>query len=201
MQSKTKQKPMTTENTKSPRACEREFEFTLAISVPEDAPAIEDALFEAGCDDATIAVRSGNTFVAFSRLAPSMIEAISSAIADVRKSGIGAKVLRVEYCNLVTQADIGRKIGRSRQLVHQYVSGARGPGGFPSPECSLAEAAPLWRWCEVAYWLWQNNLIEENAARDAEAVEAVNSYLEYERNKRSRRDLLARLKDAIEGRS
>jgi hypothetical protein len=83
-------------------------------------------------------------FLTFSRTAASLKEAIFSAIGDVRKANIGADVLRVDVCNLVTQADIARKIGRTRQLVHQYITGVRGPGGFPSPACDITDGDPLW---------------------------------------------------------
>src|SRR4051812_30855413 len=113
----------------TPHVCETEHDFALVLTgVNAIDSRVEDALFAAGGDDATLSLRSGRAFLTFSRRAPSLKEAILSAISCVRKSGIGADVLRVDYCNLVTQSDIARKIGRSRQLVHQYMTGARGPG-------------------------------------------------------------------------
>src|SRR5487761_1677044 len=118
----------------SQKTCECEHDFTLVLTgVRELTREVLDALYEAGCDDATIASRSGRIVATFSRTAPSLKDAILSALQCVRKANIGADVLRVDYCNLVTQADIARKIERSRQLVHQYWTGARGPGGFPPP--------------------------------------------------------------------
>lgn len=159
--------------------CEREHDFTLVLTGFTDlTPEIADALFEAGCDDGTPAVRSGRPVITFSRRASSMKEAILSAIADVRNAGIDADVRRVDDCNLVTQADIARRIGRSRQLVHQYIRGERGPGSFPYPVCGISDNVPLWQWCEVAYWLWENNLVKEAVLRDAEEVETINNALE-----------------------
>ena len=161
------------------QACEREHDFTLVLTgTSELSSAVEDALFEAGCDDATLSVRFGRMFLTFSRTAPTLKDAILSAIQNVKKAAIGASVLRVDECNLVTQADIARKIGRTRQLVHQYVTGQRGPGGFPPPVCHISDEAPLWAWCEVAYWLWQNNMIREDVRREAEQVAFVNTVLE-----------------------
>ena len=94
--------------------------------------------------------------------------------------GFGLRVLRVDVCNLVTQSDIARKIGRSRQLVHQYMIGVRGPGGFPPPACNITENAPLWYWCEVAYWLWSNDLISQDVLQEAQEVAVVNSVLDLE---------------------
>jgi hypothetical protein len=117
---------------------EFEHDFTLVLTgIADLTPEVENALLGAGCDDGTIAMRLGRPYITFSRLAPSMKDAILSAIENVRNAGIGADVLRVDYCNLVTQADIARKINRSRQLVYQYMVGERGPGGFPPPACRI----------------------------------------------------------------
>ncbi len=170
--------------------CDCEHDFTLILTGFDHlTPDIANALLGAGCDDGTIAMRSGRPFITFSRSAPSMKDAILSAIENVRKAGIGADVLRVDYCNLVTQADIARKIGRSRQLVHQYMIGERGPGGFPPPACGIVDDVPLWFWCEVAHWLCQNNMVSQETLRDAEEVELINNVLELRRSKQERPEL------------
>jgi hypothetical protein len=160
--------------------CEHEHDFVLVLSgIIELTPAMEDALFESGCDDATISVRAGRVFLTFTREAVSIRNAILSAIRNVRDAGIGADVLRVDDCNLVTQSDIARKIGRSRQLVHQFMTGARGPGGFPAPSCQVDDSSALWRWCEVAHWLWENGMLKENALRAAQDVDTINCVLDF----------------------
>jgi hypothetical protein len=157
----------------------REYDFALVLDgIAQLTVEMENALFEGGCDDATISVRFGRVFLTFSRTATSFKEAILSAIRDVKKAKIGAEVLRIDVGNLVTQADIARHIGRSRQLVHQYLTGARGPGGFPSPACAITDGAPLWYWSEVAYWLWQNDMIQEDVLQKAQEVALINSALE-----------------------
>jgi len=164
--------------------CDREHDFVLVLTgVPELDSRVEDALFEAGCDDATLSVRCGRTFLTFSRTAATLKDAILSAIRDVKKADIGADVLRVDDCNLVTQADIARRIRRPRQQIHQYITGERGPGGFPAPACHLCDESPLWYWCEVASWLWQNDMIKEEVLRAAEQVSIINAVLEL-RNQR-----------------
>ena len=108
----------------------------------------------------------------------SLKAAILSAIKNVRESGIGSTVMRVDHADLVTQSEIARRIERSRQLVSQYISGDRGPSGFPAPACNIAEGAPLWYWSEVAHWLWENDLIQEETLRDAQDLSVINSVLE-----------------------
>ena len=172
-------------------ACEREHEFALILSGGLGLDErVEDALFEAGCDDATLSIQYGHIYMEFSRSAASLKDAVLSAIRDVREAGIGAEVWRVDECNLVTPSEIARRIGRSRQLVHQYMTGQRGPGGFPAPECNLTEGAPLWAWCAVGYWLHQNDMIRPELLEDAETVAAINNVLEGARQKRRNPELV-----------
>lgn len=177
---------------------DREHDFALVLTGFSDlTDEVENALFEAGCDDATLSIRSGVPYLTFSRTAPSLKDAILGAIQAVRGAGIGADVVRVDDCDLVTQADIGRRIGRSRQLVHQYMTGLRGPGGFPAPVCYLAEKAPLWYWCEVAYWLRQNGMIREEDLQDAAQVAVINVALEVLRQQRLVPELMEEVVQAL----
>lgn len=180
--------------------CECEHDFTLVLAgIAELTPEVTNALYEAGCDDATVAARCGRIVITFSRSAASLKDAILTAIQCVRKANIGADVLRVDFCNLVTQADIARKIGRTRQLVHQYMTGKRGPGGFPPPVCEVADGTWLWYWCEVAFWLWENDMITEDVLRDAQEVDAINSVLELEWQKKEHRELTEEVLNALAG--
>jgi hypothetical protein len=164
-------------DTRDACVCGHEFVLVLA-GVSELGDRIMNALFEAGCDDATPSIRHGRVYLTFEREAVSLGEAILSAIRDVMKAGIGASVLYVDDCNLVSQSDIARRIGRTRQQVGQYISGQRGPGNFPGPVCGLAENHSLWMWCEVSYWLWQNGIIGEDVLKESRVVAAINSALD-----------------------
>lgn len=68
--------------------------FTLIVEGTDlqAEPAI-DALFEAGCDDATVGRVDGVQYIDFDREAESLGEAIISAVRDVEKID-GAAVLR-----------------------------------------------------------------------------------------------------------
>ena len=159
--------------------CEREYDFALVVAgVPELSEDIMDALFEAGCDDATPSMQYGLLYLEFSRSAQSLQDAIISAIGCVLKAGISARVIQVDDCNLVTQAEIARRMGRSRQLVHQYMTGERGPGGFPPPVCHIMDRAPLWQWCAVSFWLASHNMLRPEESWNAAVVEAINNVLE-----------------------
>ena len=157
-----------------------EYDFALIVGgVPELTTDVEDALFKSGCDDATLSIQHGRLYLEFSRRAKSLEDAILSAIRDVRKAKIGAAdVLRVDDCDLVTPSEIARRIKRTRQQVHQYMTGERGPGGFPPPECHLTEGAPLYAWCGVSWWLARNDIIRPEEGWNAEVVVAINNSLQ-----------------------
>jgi hypothetical protein len=70
---------------------EQEYDFTLVLTgISELTPEAEDAKFEAGCDDATLSVQCGQVFATFTRSAPSLKDALLSAVSDVKNANIGA---------------------------------------------------------------------------------------------------------------
>jgi len=71
------------------------YEFRLVLANRSEV-SVDDAnaLYQAGCDDATFGSCDGVAFGDFDRDAPSLEQAIRSAIADVRRAGLG--VSRIE---------------------------------------------------------------------------------------------------------
>ena len=159
--------------------CEREYDFSLILSgVTELTEDKAEALFAAGCDDATPSVIYGRVWLEFSRVATSYKNAVLSAIRDVRRANIGADVERNDECNLVTLSEIARKSGKTPQYVHQLVTGARGPGRFPPPECHLTDTVLLWAWCTVSFWLTESNIVRPEVVEDLDTAYLINSALE-----------------------
>jgi hypothetical protein len=112
-----------------------------------------DALFEAGCDDATFANDGGGTYAVFHRNAPSPESAVLSAIRDLEGVGAPVRVLRVDpEDDWLTAAEIAERVGRSRQSVAQLIRGLRGPGGFPAPVARRGARNPLWSWEQAREW-------------------------------------------------
>ncbi len=73
------------------------YHFVLVLSdFSSPYEHIEDALFEAGCDDALLIFRDNVPYLEFDRSATNLEKAIYSAIKDVESANIGARVLRVE---------------------------------------------------------------------------------------------------------
>lgn len=179
--------------------CEIEYDFVLIVGgIHELTDEIANTLFESGCSDATVSMNYGNLYIEFSRKSPSFIDAVLSAIGDVRKAGIaGAKVLMVDDCNLVTQAEIARRARKSRQCINQYISGERGPGGFPAPECCMTEGVPLWAWCAVSYWLWQHDFIKQDIFELADIRDAINTSLKVEQRRANNPDLSRKIEQYL----
>lgn len=158
------------------------WEFCLALSGTSDCSnELGNALFEAGCDDATLSKSHGRLWLDFAREADSLAHAILTAIADVRKAGRSLRIPldaeSVDYCSLVTQAEIARRLSRSRQCIGQYVVGSRGTGDFPAAAFHLQEGMPLWDWRAVVGWFVDRGLAEQRLAWDASVIETINDAL------------------------
>lgn len=126
-----------------------EFEFIL------DRPASDeelDALFEAGCDDATPETRNGTTVLAFARAAEHLSVALVSALRNVESAGL--QVTAVESEDLVSLKEIADRTGRGYESVRLLARGSRGPGGFPPP--MSAAGWTLYSWATVARWFADN---------------------------------------------
>lgn len=158
------------------------YTFTLIVTgVDEDRL---DALYEAGCDDATVGLGAVQSEIGFDREAPSLLAAILAAIAQVEEAG--ATAMRVEPDSVVWASAIAERLGRTRQSVDMLIKGQRGPGGFPAP-ISGTGRSPLWRWSEVEDWFACHTDHEPDRERTA-VIGAINGALEARRNVRASDD-------------
>jgi predicted DNA-binding transcriptional regulator AlpA len=158
---------------------EHHFELTIRGALTD---AGLDALYEAGCDDATFSSKGDLAFGAFDREAATFLEALVSAIGEV-ESVEGLEVLHIDPDELVWASEIAERTGRSRQSVDMLIKGLRGPGGFPAP-ASHATRNPLWRWSEVEAWFARYEGRPANTERSA-AIGAINGALEARHGLRS----------------
>lgn len=158
----------------------RPYEFDLIVSGLDIENAAHLDAFDERVGDITFGAQGHVVRAAVERRASGLAEAIRSAIADV-ESIPGASVIRVEPDEHVSQAEMAARLGRSRQSVSQWVSGRRGPGGFPAPAFESGRVA-LWRWSEVTGWLSATGLLPTGIEDHAPAViNAVNALLEARR--------------------
>jgi len=151
-------------------------EYSFILAIDGDVEGKIDELFEGGCDDALFGSIDGAHYADFDREAPTLAEAISSAIADV-ESVPGLRVRRVEPDDLLTMAEIAERLGRTRESVRLLIAGERGPGNFPAPVSHLRSRNRLWRWSDVASWAWAGEADAEERAK-ARLIAAVNAALD-----------------------
>lgn len=125
--------------------------FILILNQPVDETT-SDLLFDAGLDDAAVTAFDGNTALDIDREAPTLLDAITSAVREA-ESVEGIRVTRVEGEELVSQADIAERTGRTRQAVNHWIKRDADSSEFPNPAYGASTRSPLWRWSEVQAWL------------------------------------------------
>lgn len=148
------------------------YDFILTFKLPDataDPADFTDALFEAGCDDATVGVgRHGSIALDFTREAASAEEAVRSAVAAV-EAAIPAVVLTEVKPDLVNLSDIAEIVGCSRQNMRKYAAGEMKNVTVPFPSPAFTGAPDLWHLAEVLGWLAVNT----EMAVAAEAVDVA----------------------------
>ena len=103
--------------------------------ITEISQALEDALFEAGCDDAVLGLRDGVLSLGFDREAESFEEAVMTAMEDIKRGRPDLLIERVELDPLE-----GRPTARRAELltVERFNSGLRALRAFPLSPSRLA---------------------------------------------------------------
>lgn len=156
------------------------YEFDLILSGLDIEDVVLLDAFDERVEDITFGAHGRVVRATVERRAAGLAEAIRSAIADV-ESLTGARVIRVEPDEHVSQTEIAARLRRTRQSVSQLVSGQRGPGGFPPPAFGSGRVA-LWRWPEVSEWLRAAGLLTNGIENHAATViRAANALLEARR--------------------
>jgi hypothetical protein len=78
-------------------------EFTLILAFEEITDDQCNALYEAGCDDGTISTSQRATRIDFCRDAPTLEEAIRSAIGNVNAAGLQVRRVEIEADTIAMQ--------------------------------------------------------------------------------------------------
>ena len=145
--------------------------FTLILDGAVDESMAEE-LFEAGLADAGIGGMDGEQCLDVDREANSLMDAIVSAVCQVR-SVDGIDVVRVDGDDLVNQTDIADRTGKTRQAVNHWIKRDADRSGFPAPALGAQTRSPLWRWADVAVWLGADEGLRERNR----VIELVNATL------------------------
>jgi hypothetical protein len=110
-----------------------EYDFILKFDLPEkdeDPEQFIDALYEAGYDDASVGIgQKGRIALNFIRQSNFALDAISSAIVDVKKAIPGAKLIEASP-DIVGLTDIFDILGCSHQNMRKI---AVNKSAFPAP--------------------------------------------------------------------
>jgi hypothetical protein len=149
-----------------------EHGFTLILSGDVDTHV--DELGQAGGGDTAFDTLDGMPCAHFHREAPSLAEAVASAISAVEVIP-GLRVLRIESGELVTISEIAARLGRTTDSVRHLIARRRGPAGFPPATSRRRGRSRLWRWPEVAAWAGAG---DEQAQETARTLAALNAALE-----------------------
>lgn len=155
-----------------------DFSFVLNFALPpgnDNPEALVDALFEAGCDDATVGVGlHGMIGLDFTRSAESAEDALRSAIQDVARAIPGASLVEVGP-DLVGLTDMAGIFGFSRQNMRKYATAnTAGKAAFPAP-AHLGEPS-LWHLAEIVAWLRSNTGVQprDNVLAVAKVAARIN---------------------------
>jgi hypothetical protein len=131
-------------------------EFMLKLNREVTDEEVE-ALYEAGCADASVETGPLGTMVDFTRKAPTLAEALVSAVRDIEKVP-GLRVIGVACDNMVTLARIADRAGVTREAARLWATGQRGRGGFPPPLMMTPAGEKVWDWQQVGRWLENNEM-------------------------------------------
>lgn len=178
---------------------QKKRQFTLILKdVDENTLNLEDSLYEAGCDDALINFRAGAVYLDFHREADSLEQAVLSAIDDVESASVKPIVINIAPDDLVTEAEIAKRLNAKRQAISLWIKGERRSKiPFPKPIKKLTDKSPFWKWSEITKWLYNNHKIDKTEVEEAIFIEDLNAVLEQRDAKtgRHRSMLLKKLKD------
>lgn len=135
-----------------------EYEFILKYALADEhtnAKQYLDALFKAGCEDATIGTgKTGAIALEFVREAASADAAVLSAIADVKKAMPDAELIEVSP-DLVTPTEIASVIGCSRQNIQKIIANPK--KRFPNP-IHQSSAGGIWHLEPVLRWFMEDGV-------------------------------------------
>jgi hypothetical protein len=152
------------------------FDLEVGGPVTDDhVEALGDVLEAADGIDATVQADHRGGKVMFNREAHDAIEAIISAIEHVTAAGMTVTGVTED---LVVTDEIAERAGVTPAAARYWISGERGPGGFPEATVPRQRIS-LYSWAEVSAWLAAAKLgeVDHAAAETARACVLINAAL------------------------
>ncbi|MEV4515069.1 hypothetical protein AB0K00_39685 [Dactylosporangium sp. NPDC049525] len=142
----------------------RQFRLTVAGPLDDERA---DLLFDRA-DDLSVEVvpADGLTWVAFDRVAPTLVDAVVSGVRDLDAAGVGID-RAVDDDPLITLEVIAARIGRPVEVVRAWTG-----GGFPAPVRDHPRR-PVYHWPDVSAWLERHRAAAPPGGDAAVTLEAV----------------------------
>ena len=158
----------------------KDFEFSIVFCDDlELTDCLGNKIYGGSCQDCQLSSIDGRVLLFCEREAESLADAVFKILHELKEVGLAHKVLCVDPSDLVSQIQIGKRLERTRQQIHQYVSGVRGPGNFPKPVRYSEERKPVWSWSAVLHWFSDRKImnVTEALAKSAEQLAIINGFL------------------------
>ncbi|MEV0133926.1 hypothetical protein AB0H83_36345 [Dactylosporangium sp. NPDC050688] len=141
----------------------RQFRLTVAGALDDERA---DVLFDrAGDLCVEVVPADGLAWVAFDRVAPTLVDAVVSGVRDLDAAGVGIAAA-VADDPLVTLEVIAARAGRPVDVVRGWTG-----GGFPAPVRDHPRR-PVYHWPDVSAWLDRHRAVPA-AGDPAVTLEAV----------------------------
>jgi hypothetical protein len=169
----------------------REYDFILKFRLPDadaDPGQFIDTLAEAGCDDATVGIgQRGRIALNFAREARSALDAVRSAVRDVKRAIPGVQLVEASP-DFVGLSDVADLVGCTRQNIRKLMitNAATFPAAVHEGTQSLWHLRPVLDWfAETQARAIDRSLIEVsevtmkvNIASDMRRVSGVEKAIE-----------------------
>jgi hypothetical protein len=152
--------------------------FDLEVAGPvtgDHVEALGDVLSASGGIDAAVQGDHRGGRVMFSREGDDAVRAIISAIEDAEAAGMTVTGVAEDQ---VSVGEIAERAKVTSSSVRYWVTGERGPGGFPEPRVRRQRGS-LYSWAVVSAWLASAKLgeVDHLAAEAARACALIGAAL------------------------
>lgn len=138
------------------------YDFAFILDADPHDEAIEDIFLGDPFGDSTLILQNGALALSFDRSAASYRDAVLSAYADIKSTGVPIIGFDPDY--LVTSAEIARRVNMSRSVVSKY---EHSDEGFPAPIKGVLGKRPMYDWVSVSRWFVQRDMLDASEYRHA----------------------------------
>ena len=145
----------------------KNYDFTLIVLGEVDFEHVVDALYEAGCDDATMSYSGGIIFLNFVRVSTDFEIAVLSAIADIETTVPMLKVKGLEPSDLVSLDEIASRLGYSEEYTSKLLTrGIDSLDNPPLPYANIDDGKTIWSFKDVISCLYAEKVIQDSELLD-----------------------------------